>query len=87
MQEFLNSYGAQIVSLITPLLSAIVAFLVVFFNSKKAKYEYKEALAQKEKENLALQKALIEGSYIICPNCGSKIFLKDVQVYTQEVKK
>ena len=43
MQEFLNSYGAQIVSLVTPLLSAIVAFLVVFFNSKKAKYEYKEA--------------------------------------------
>lgn len=87
MKEFLNSYGAQIVSLITPLLSAMVAFLVVFFNSKKAKYEFKEALALKEKENLALQKALIEGSYIICPNCGSKIFLKDVQVYTQEVKK
>lgn len=87
MEQFLNSYGAQIISLVTPLVSAIVAFLVVFFNSKKAKFEYKEALAQKEKENLALQKALIEGSYIICPNCGSKIFLKDVQVFTQEVKK
>ena len=87
MKDFLNSYGAQIVSLITPLLSAFVAFLVVFFNSKKAKYEYKEALAKKEKENIALQKALIEGSYIICPSCGSKIFLKDVTVYTQEVKK
>lgn len=87
MENFWNSYGPQIVSLIAPLLSAIVAFLIVFFNSKKAKFEYKEALAQKEKENLALQKAIIEGSYIICPNCGAKIFLKDVQVYTQEVKK
>lgn len=87
MEQFLNSYGAQIISLVAPVASAIVAFLVVFFNSKKAKYEFKEALALKEKENLALQKALIEGSYIICPHCSSKIFLKDVQVFTQEVKK
>lgn len=86
MKDFFSEYGAQIMSYVFTVLAAFVSFLVVFFNSKKAKYEYKEQLAKKETENLALQKAIIEGAYVICPSCGSKIFLKDAKVYTQEVK-
>ena len=85
--EFLKDYLPQILTLAVTLLSAIVGFLVVYFNSKKAKYEYQEKLADKEKQNLELQQAIITGSYIICPNCGQKIYLKDSKVYTQEVEK
>ena len=85
--EILKEYLPQLLTIAVTILSALSACLVMFFNSKKAKYEYQKTLTEKETENLALQKAIIEGSYIICPNCGHKIFLKDQKVFTQEVKK
>lgn len=74
-----------IISLITILVASIasLAGISVKWRSDKKALEIENIrLETKQKE---LEKAIIDGSYIICPNCGSKIFLKDVDIKTKGV--
>lgn len=68
------------------IVSALAGLGVGFLTYLTKRTKYKTALVEKETENLELQKAIYEGSYIICPECGKKIFLKDSKVYTGGIK-
>lgn len=52
----------------------------IFYLSKRVKY--KTAVTEKEIENVKLQEAIINSSYIICPNCNKQVYLKDTKIYT-----
>lgn len=74
-----------IISLITILVAsfASIAGISVKWRSDKKALEIENVkLEQKQKD---LEKAIIDGSYIICPNCGHQIFLKDVEIKTKGV--
>lgn len=60
--------------------AAICAMIVANAKAKTAKAECEIEKATLEKEKVQLETAIINGSYIVCPNCGTKIYLKDVQV-------
>ena len=72
--ETLIEYWPVIVTALCGLCSAVVTYLIA-----KTKARTKEA--ELEAVNVELQKTMIEGSYILCPSCGSKIYLKDAKVY------
>lgn len=73
--ETIIEYWPVLVTGLLGLGSAIGTYLIA-----KAKAKTKEA--ELELANIELQKAIIEGSYILCPSCGEKIFLKDAKIYT-----
>lgn len=73
--EVLLTYWPTIVSAAAGLIVGFIVYLC-----KRVKY--KEALVEKETANIELQKIIVEGSYIICPNCGHKIMLKDTTIKT-----
>lgn len=64
--------------IITALVSVISAFLtmLLYMINKKKK------LIELEIANVELETAIIKGSYIICPECKAKIYLKDTKVFT-----
>lgn len=76
----------EVYQLIIDCLPAIVTGLAglatgfIFYLSKRIKY--KTAVAEKEIENVKLQEAIINSSYIICPNCKKQVYLKDTKIYT-----
>lgn len=73
--ETLIQYWPVIIGSLAGLLSGVCLYLA-------KRIQYKKALVEKELENLELQKSIIEGSYIICPGCGTKIMLKSAKIYT-----
>lgn len=52
----------------------------IFYLSKRLRF--KTMVTEKEIENVKLQKAIVESSYIICPGCGKQVYLKDTKIYT-----
>ena len=82
MQEIWETTKTYLPSLIT----AIIACGVAFFAYLKNRANFKAKQTELEIENIQLKKAMIEGSYIICPNCGTKILLKDTKIYMEEIK-
>ena len=73
--EALIQYWPTIVAGVAGLLGGLIVYL-----TKRVKY--KQLLCEQEIANAELQKAIIEGSYIICPSCGTKIMLKSVEIKT-----
>lgn len=69
----------------TTIVTALTATIVSWLNASKAKATYKEKLAEAEKANAELKKSIIENAFIICPNCGSKIILKNQELHTKEL--
>ena len=69
----------------TTIVTALTATIVSWLNASKAKARYKEKLAEAEKANAELRKSIIENAFIICPNCGTKIILKNQEIHTKEI--
>lgn len=69
----------------TTIVTALTATIVSWLNASKAKATYKEKLAEAEKANAELRKSIIENAFIICPNCGTKIILKNQEIHTKEI--
>lgn len=64
------------------IVAALAGLVVGFFCYLKSRCKYKQALTEKETENIKLQEVIVEGSYIICPHCHQKIMMKDITIKT-----
>lgn len=89
MKEFFSS--PEFITLLTSLLVAFGGAFVAVFQTVKARQSVKkanayaeEAKAKLELEKLELERAIISGSYVICPKCGDHVALKDATIYTKE---
>lgn len=83
MKELLSQIIPYLPAIITTagtVAAAICAMVVAYAKAKTAKAECETEKAVLEKEKVQLEQAIINGSYIVCPNCGTKIYLKDVSV-------
>lgn len=78
MDKILEVVMANLPSIVTGICGLITG--VIVFLCKRLKY--RSILAEKDIENAELQKAIVTGSYVICPACGNKIKLVDTRVYT-----
>lgn len=83
----MNELIKELTPFISPLVSSLSAMIIAFVYAAKVKAdkikieaEKEIAVSELEKENLALQKAIVENSFIICPNCGTKIKLADAVI-------
>lgn len=94
MRELLLNYLPEILAVLFGIFTAVAAFVVSFVNIKKKKLELEEVKlqaakdkAQLEADKVHLEKMMLEGAFIICPNCDTKIMAKDMVFYTKEVEK
>lgn len=78
--QTLIEYWPVIVTLVGGLLACILTYITT-----KVKAKTKEA--ELEAANIELKTAIINGSYVMCPKCGEKIYLKDVTIYTDGGRK
>ena len=92
MKELILTHLPEIIIGIVGIISAASAWIISIFNQKKAKAEYQTKLSEEKSKSLALeiqkaelQKAMIEGAFVICPNCKTKIKASELVFYTQEV--
>ena len=76
-----SELGPIMISSAATVITALTAALIAILNAVKAKASLKEKLAEAETANAELRKAIIESAYIICPQCGTKILLKDQKIY------
>lgn len=83
----------QIMPYLISIISAFTAFMIAFFNSKRAKKDFETKLSEERTKNLELEVKKVEletllydNSFIICPNCESKIYAKDMIFYNQKKK-
>lgn len=74
-----------IITAASTIITAMTATIISWLNASKAKATYKEKLAEAEKANAELKKSIIENAFIICPNCGAKIILKNQEIHTKEL--
>ena len=82
-----SELGPILISSAATVMTALTAAVIAILNAVKAKAALKEKLAEAEIANAELRKAIIESAYIVCPNCGAKILLKDEKIYyTKEDK-
>lgn len=79
-----SELGPVIIASASTIATALTAALVAILNAVKAKASLKEQLAMAETANAELKKAIVESAYIVCPQCGTKILLKDQKIYTKE---
>lgn len=78
---------SQLTPFISPIVSSLAAMIIAFVYAAKVhadklkiQAEKEIAVSELEKENLALQKAIVENSFIICPSCGEKIKLSEATI-------
>lgn len=76
-----SELGPIMISSAATVITALTAALIAILNAVKAKASLKKKLAEAETANAELRKAIIESAYIICPQCGAKILLKDQKIY------
>lgn len=69
----------QIATIALPCLSALIAFLVAYFNMRKSKIELQQKNVELEQAKVDMQTAFYNGSYILCPKCGAQIFVRDMK--------
>lgn len=84
-KEWFIENWPYIASVITAILTCVLGSLGY---TVKVRSDNKALTIEKtrlEEEKTRLTRAIIEGSYIICPNCGEEIFLKDVEIKTKGV--
>lgn len=67
-------------------LTALLGALASFFYARKTKYdaiakenELSIENAKLQQDKIELQSSIYKGTYILCPNCNEKIFLKDMK--------
>lgn len=89
MKEFFSS--PEFITLLTSCLVAFGGAFVAAFQTVKARQSVKkanayaeEAKAKLELEKLELQRAVINGSFVVCPKCQEHVHLKDATIYTKE---
>lgn len=92
MKEVIKEVLPYLITALCGIITAAGTLIVSIMNSKKKKYEYQEKLSEERSKNLALEakkleleQLMLEGAFIICPNCETKIKAKDMVFYTQEV--
>lgn len=79
-KDFLVNNLDLILSVVVVLASSIATLCGFKVSYNKEKNQLQIANAELAKAKAELEKAIIDGSYIICPHCGGKIVLKDVQI-------
>ena len=89
MKEMLMQILPYLITAVCGIITAGGTLIVSIMNAKKKKYEYQEKLSEERSKNLALEakkleleKTMLEGAFIICPNCETKIQAKDMVFYT-----
>ena len=94
MKELLLENLPYIITACVGVCTALGTLIVSILNSKAKKAEYNTKLEemniqklQIESKKLELEEMMIQGAFIICPQCGTKIKAKDMIFYTSEVKK
>lgn len=94
MKELIMQNLPYIITACVGVCTALGTLIVSILNAKKKKYEYKEKLEevnmqklQVEAKKIELEQLMIEGAFIICPNCDTKIKAKDMIFYTKEENK
>lgn len=91
MQEIISTIKSLAIDLIIPIFGAcIVAAIYFVIAALKSRTKSKELEAKKieleiKNTELATEKAIleqkiIEGSFVICPNCGHEIGLSSVEI-------
>lgn len=88
MRQLLTEYLPIIIPVVSSIVTAAAGVVLAWLSASKAKAEAKEATskleianAELELEKTTLETTIVEGTYTICPNCGSKISLKDIKFY------
>lgn len=77
LKKLFVEHAATIIPLICTFLTTLISFLIYAINTAKKKYELKM-------EKLRLQELIIKGSYFLCPKCGEKVYVEDVEFYIEE---
>lgn len=91
--EIFKEVLPYIITALIGIVTAIGTLITSYLKNKKAKLDYSTKLSEERTKYIALEEkktqleiAMIEGAFIICPKCNSKILAKDLVFYTQEVK-
>ena len=94
MKELILENLPYIITACVGVCTALGTLIVSILNSKAKKAEYNTKLEELniqklhiESQKVELEKLMIQGAFIICPNCDTKIKAKDMIFYTTEVKK
>lgn len=89
----MNEIIETLTPFISPIVSSLAAMIIAFVyaakchaDKLKVKAEKDIAVAELEKENLALQRSIVENSYIVCPSCGTKIRLSEAEIIKPNLK-
>lgn len=85
MREWFLENWEFIASVITILVTCIASIFGVTVKMRADKKALEIANTGLQEEKLRLERAIVEGSYIICPKCGHRIFLRDVEIKTKGV--
>lgn len=84
MSEFLNQLVPYLPALITTagaVAAAICGVVIAWSKKTTAQHELEVEKTQLEKDKVELERTIYEGSYIICPQCGRKIILKEMEFH------
>lgn len=94
MKELLISYLPEILSVLVGIAVAVGGVVVSVLQYKKSKVDNLKKLEEErtarleiEAKKIELEKMMLDGAFIICPNCETKIKAKDMVFYTKEVEK
>lgn len=88
MSEIISTFTPFISPIVSSLAAMIIAFVYAFkcrAEKMKVQAEKEIAVAELEKENLALQKSIVENSYIVCPKCGERIKLSEAEIVKPQI--
>lgn len=69
------------------IVSSLAGVVLCILTYITAKIKHKTKVAELEAANVELKTVIVKGSFVICPKCGEKIYLKDVTIYTDGGKK
>lgn len=83
----------EISPFIAPVLTACLGVVLAWLAAAKSKAELTQKNIELEKTNkelhiqqVQLQQTIIDGTYTICPNCGERIYLKDIKFYVNNLE-
>lgn len=84
MNEFIQQVLPYLPAIITTagaVAAAICGVIIAWSKKTTAQNELELEKAQLEKDKVELERTIYEGSYIICPQCGRKIILKEMEFH------
>lgn len=80
LMPYISAIGLSLVAVVT----SFIYFLKARADKLKVVAQKDLELAQLEKEKVSLQRSIYEGTYTICPECGSKVYLKEMKFYLRD---